>query len=94
MAHVLNRRSYFEEEDPVRILSIAAITAALATPSVGYSQENGPVGGRIGANGEPTFGTPSASSSTSPYGTPPSTSPYGRQSFIGYPVRQRPPPIW
>ncbi len=68
----------------MRTLSIAVI-AALATPSLGYSQENGPVGGRIGANGEPASGSPSPSSSTSPYGTPP-TSPSGAQPFVGYPA--------
>ena len=70
----------------MRTLSIAVIAAALAAPSVGYSQENGPVGGRIGANGEPALGSPSPSSSTSPYGTPPSTSPSGAQPFVGYPA--------
>ncbi len=70
----------------MRILSIAVIAAALAIPSAGYSQENGPVGGRVGANGEPTLGSPSPPSSTSPYGTPLSTSPNGTQSFVGYPA--------
>ena len=70
----------------MRTLSIAVIAAALATPSPGYSQENGPVGGRIGANGEPTLGSPSPSSSMSPYGTAPSATPYGTQSFVGYPA--------
>ena len=70
----------------MRTLSIAVIAAALAIPSLGYSQENGPVGGRIGANGEPTLGSSSPPSFTSPYGTPPSNSPYGTQSFVGYPA--------
>jgi hypothetical protein len=70
----------------MRTLPIAVIIAALATPSLGYPQENGPVGGRIGANGEPTLGSPSPSSSASPYGTPPPATPYGTQPFVGYPA--------
>jgi hypothetical protein len=69
----------------MRTLSIVVIAAALAAPSAGYSQENAPVGGRIGANGEPTLGSPQPSSSTSPYGTPPSIT-ARTQPFVGYPA--------
>ncbi len=70
----------------MRTLSIALIAAALATPSLGYSQDERTIGGPIGANGEATLGSPSPPSSASPYGTPPSTSPDGTQSFVGYPA--------
>jgi hypothetical protein len=58
----------------MRTLSIAVIAAALAIPSVGYSQDERTIGGPIG----PTLG------SAGP--VPPSGSPSGAQPFVGYPA--------
>ncbi len=54
----------------MRTLSIALIAAALATPSLGYSQDERTIGGPIG----PTLGSPAPA--------PPS----GAQPFVGYPA--------
>ena len=58
----------------MRASHIAVIAAVLAVPTVGYSQDNGPVGGRVGPDlgGSPTQRAPSVGA---PYGTPPRAGP-------------------
>jgi hypothetical protein len=55
----------------MRASYIAVIAAALAIPTVGYSQDNGPVGGKVGPDlgASPTQPGPSVGS-RGPYGTP------------------------
>jgi hypothetical protein len=65
----------------MRALHLAIIGALLAIPSVGYSQDNGPVGGKVGPNLESAPPPPPGSLSTQPYGSPP---PAGRPAgFAG-----------
>ncbi len=68
----------------MRTLSIAVIAAALATPSVGFSQDErapGPIGPNLGAPGpaQPSGSLPGAPSSASPSQPP-------EQPFVGYPA--------
>jgi hypothetical protein len=54
----------------MRASHIALIAALLAIPSVGYSQQNGPVGGRVGSDLSPSPTQPSPSAGAGPYGRP------------------------
>ena len=67
----------------MRASHIALIAAALAIPSIGYAQDNGPVGGPVGgmvgpggsSSLAPSLGQPPRPSLGSPYGTPPTPGP-------------------
>ncbi len=61
----------------MRASHIALVAAVLAIPSVGHSQQDGPVGGKVGKD-----------LSTSPMQSSPSagTGPYGRPAPIGHPA--------
>jgi hypothetical protein len=74
-AHVLNRYPHNSTRSfPMRASHIALIAAVLAIPSVGYSQQDGPVGGKVGSD-LGTSPTQSAPATRGPYGAP---SPLGR----------------
>jgi hypothetical protein len=59
----------------MRASHIAVIAAALGIPTIGYAQDSGPVGGRVGSDlsTSPTQSGPSVGSR--PYGTLPSPGP-------------------
>jgi hypothetical protein len=64
----------------MRASHIAVIAAVLAIPSAGHAQQNGPVGGRVGADLS-TSPTQSLPATRGPYGAP---SPVGRPAgFAG-----------
>jgi hypothetical protein len=64
----------------MRASHIAVIAAVLATPSVGYAQQNGPVGGPVG-------GRVGSDLSTSPTQSVPATrGPYGAPAPLGRPA--------
>jgi hypothetical protein len=60
----------------MRASQIAVIAPLLAIPSVGYSQQDGPVGGKVGANlsASPTLSAPAT------------RGPYGRPAPVGRPA--------
>ena len=59
----------------MRASHIAVIAAALAIPTVGYSQDNGPVGGKVGSDLSTSPTQPSPSVGSHPYGRPLETGP-------------------
>ena len=64
----------------MRASHIAVIAAVLAIPSVGYAQQNGPVGGPVG-------GRVGSDLSTSPTQSAPATrGPYGAPAPVGRPA--------
>jgi hypothetical protein len=65
----------------MRASHIAVIAAVLAIPTVGYSQDTGPVGGRVGSDLSTAPTQPGPSVGSRPYGTPPSPGP--RAGFAG-----------
>ena len=60
----------------MRVSQIAVIAALLAIPSAGYSQQDGPVGGKVGSNlsASPTLSAPAT------------RGPYGRPAPVGRPA--------
>ncbi len=60
----------------MRASQIAVIAALLAIPSAGYSQQDGPVGGKVGSNlsASPTLSAPAT------------RGPYGRPAPVGRPA--------
>jgi hypothetical protein len=65
----------------MRASHIAVIAAVLAIPTAGYSQDNGPVGGRVGSDLSTSTTQPGPSVGSRPYGTSPSSGP--RAGFAG-----------
>jgi hypothetical protein len=59
----------------MRASHIAIIAAALAIPTVGHSQDNGPVGGKVGSDLGASPTQPGPSVGSRPYGTPVETGP-------------------
>ena len=67
----------------MRFSHIAVIAGVLAIPSAGYSQQDGPVGGKVGPNLEsPSTAQPGASLGTQPYARPPGP-PQERAGYAG-----------
>ena len=67
----------------MRTLPIALVAATLAIPSVGHSQDQGLVGGKVGSNLEtPSPAEPSSPSWARPYGSPP-RAPQERAGYAG-----------
>ena len=67
----------------MRALHLVVIGALLAIPSVGYSQADGPVGGKVGPNLEsPSTAQPGSSRWTQPNGRP-TTPPPERAGYAG-----------
>jgi hypothetical protein len=56
----------------MRASHIAVIAALFAIPTVGYAQQNGPVGGRVGADLNTSTTQPNALPSARAYSPPPS----------------------
>jgi hypothetical protein len=54
----------------MRALTIAVIAAVLAIPSVGYAQQDGPVGGKVGSDLSTTTTQPNPSVGSRPWGAP------------------------
>jgi hypothetical protein len=54
----------------MRAFTIAVIAAMAAIPSVGYAQQDGPVGGKVGADLGATTTQPSPSVGSRPWGAP------------------------
>ena len=54
----------------MRASPIALIAAVLAIPSVGYAQQDGPVGGKVGSDLSTSTTQPSPSVGSRPYGAP------------------------
>jgi hypothetical protein len=54
----------------MRASHIAVVAAALAIPTLGYSQDNGPVGGKVGSDLGTSPTQPGPSVGSRPYGTP------------------------
>jgi hypothetical protein len=54
----------------MRACYIAVIAAALAIPSVGYAQQDGAVGGKVGSDLSTTPTQPSSSVGSQPWGAP------------------------
>ena len=68
----------------MRALHLVVIGAVLAIPSVGYSQADGPVGGKVGPNLEsPSTAQPGASLGTQPYGARPPGAAAGTRRLRG-----------
>ena len=63
----------------MRVSHIAVIAAVLAIPSVGYAQQDGPVGGRVGSDLSTTTIQPGPSVGAG-------LRPYGAPSAIGHPA--------
>jgi hypothetical protein len=61
----------------MRALTIAVIAAVLAIPSVGYAQQDGPVGGKVGSDLSTTTTQPKPSVGSRPWGAP---------SAVGHPA--------
>jgi hypothetical protein len=61
----------------MRASHIALIAAVLAIPSVGYSQQNGPVGGKVGSD---------LSTSPTQSAAPATRGPYGAPAPLGHPA--------
>jgi hypothetical protein len=59
----------------MRASHIAVVAVVLATPTVSYSQDNGPVGGRVGPDLGASPTQPGPSIGSQPYGTPLSAGP-------------------
>jgi hypothetical protein len=55
----------------MRASHIAVIAAVLAIPTVGYAQDSGPVGGKVGSDLSTSPTQPGPSIGSGPYGTPP-----------------------
>jgi hypothetical protein len=55
----------------MRALTIAVIAAMAAIPSVGHAQQDGPVGGKVGADLGTTTTQPGASTGSGIWGAPP-----------------------
>jgi hypothetical protein len=54
----------------MRVFTIAVIAALAAMPSVGYAQQAGPVGGKVGSDLSTTTTQPSPSVGSRPWGAP------------------------
>jgi len=68
----------------MRALHLVVIGALLAIPSVGYSQADGPVGGKVGPNLEsPPTAQPGSYLGTQPYGSRPPGPPQERAGYAG-----------
>ncbi len=65
----------------MRASHIAVLAAVLALPSVGYAQDNGPVGGRVGSDLGTSSTQPGSSVESRPYARPLETGP--RAGFAG-----------
>jgi hypothetical protein len=57
----------------MRASHIAVIAALFAIPSVGYAQQNGPVGGRVGADLNTSTTQPNPSAAARAYSPPPTS---------------------
>jgi hypothetical protein len=69
----------------MRTLPIAIVAAMLTFPSAGYSQDQGLVGGKVGANPGSSLAQPGSSTPlerNNPYGAPP-RAPQERPGFAG-----------
>jgi hypothetical protein len=58
------------EEFWMRASHIAVIAAVLATPSLAYAQQDGPVGGRVGSDHSTSTTQPGLAPSARPYAVP------------------------
>jgi hypothetical protein len=67
----------FTKRSQMRAFTIAVIAAVAAIPSVGYAQQDGPVGGRVGAD---------LSTSPTPSGPSRGTGPWGSPAAVGHPA--------
>jgi hypothetical protein len=64
----------------MRASHIALIVTMLAIPSVAYSQQDGPVGGRVGPDLGSSPTQPGPSAGAHPYGSPPRSGPLAGNS--------------